>query len=240
MHSESGFRSFPTTRWSLVGRAAETDAEARRTALDALLRLYLPALRAHLRIARRFRAVDADDLLQGFVADKVMESGIIGRADVARGRFRSYLLVALDRYVVSQARRERAAKRGRGTAETDGPEAGEAVAADGEPSDAFETAWARELVAEAKRRMEASCREAGRDDVWCVFARHVAPTQGGADGERLTGSIADRKKQANLLVTAKRAFRRAIRSVIADYVENDEQVDEEICDLKRALVRAGA
>lgn len=240
MNPESGFKSFPPTRWSLVERAAQSDPDARRAALDALLRLYLPALRAHLRIAKRFSAPDADDLLQGFMADKVVEKGILGGADVARGRFRSYLLVALDRYVLSQARRDRAAKRGLGLADGERAGAGERVAAAGEPSDAFEAAWARELVAEAKRRMKMNCQNAGRRDVWEVFARHIGPPVGDANGDEPAGRPVDRKQQANLLVTAKRAFRRAVRSVIADYVDSDEQVDEEIRDLKRALARAGA
>jgi RNA polymerase sigma-70 factor (ECF subfamily) len=234
MHSESGFNPFPPTQWSLVERAAQTDPDGRRKALDALLRLYLPALRAHLRIVRRLRADDADDLLQGFVADKVVESGIVARADVTRGRFRSFLLVALDRYVVSQLRRDHAAKRMGAPARP--RESQDAVAPNGNPSDAFDTAWAREVVAEAKRRMEADCRGSGREDVWAAFAQHLA-----APSVDLTLDAARHsKKESNLLVTAKRAFRRAVRSVIADYVRDEHEVDDEIRDLKRALARAGA
>jgi RNA polymerase sigma-70 factor (ECF subfamily) len=236
MHSESGINPFPPTHWSLVERAAQTDPDGRRKALDALLRLYLPALRAHLRIARRLSSSDADDLLQGFVADKVVESGLVGRADVAKGRFRSFLLVALDRYIVSQRRHDRAAKRGGNSAASHPVDLANAAAPNGEPSDAFDTAWAREIVAEAKRRMESACCGHGRADVWTVFTQHIATLP----VKNPTGAARHSKKESNLLVTAKRAFRRAVRSVIADYVRDEHEIDDEIRDLKRALARVGA
>src|SRR5690349_5943762 len=64
---------FPETQWSLVGLAAGPDGDQRqREALATLLRRYLPALRAQLVAARQFANDAIDDLLQGFVADKVI------------------------------------------------------------------------------------------------------------------------------------------------------------------------
>src|SRR5438477_6642253 len=92
---------FPSTQWSLVGRAGRTSNEHRRDALGVLLHRYMPALRAHLVLAKRMSADHAEDLLQGFVADKIIEKNLLAQAEQARGRFRSFLLAALNHYVIS-------------------------------------------------------------------------------------------------------------------------------------------
>jgi len=71
-NTSADWRRFPDTPWSLLLSLRRADEEARRQTLDLLLRQYLPALRAHL-LARRVPADRVDDLLQGFVADKVIE-----------------------------------------------------------------------------------------------------------------------------------------------------------------------
>src|SRR5947208_3626715 len=102
--------SFPATQWSLVDRARQQDTGARDDALAKLLERYLPALRAHLTLEKRIRPPErADDLLQGFVADKIIEQRLLDHADEGRGKFRSFLLVTLNNYVISQHRGDNAA-----------------------------------------------------------------------------------------------------------------------------------
>src|SRR5205823_1699143 len=103
--------SFPATQWSLVERARQTDDEGRRNSLSVLLRRYLPALKAHLVARQGYSADLADELLQGFIADKIIEQRLLDDAHQAKGKFRSFLLATLNHYVVSQHRRDRAAKR---------------------------------------------------------------------------------------------------------------------------------
>ena len=64
---------FPVTQWSLVDRARRKDGSGFHEALTVLLRRYLPALRAHLVIEKRMPLQRAEDLLQGFVTDKIIE-----------------------------------------------------------------------------------------------------------------------------------------------------------------------
>jgi len=45
---DNASRAFPATRWTLVGRAGQAERTAALSALDELLRLYLPALRNYL------------------------------------------------------------------------------------------------------------------------------------------------------------------------------------------------
>src|SRR5438094_173315 len=78
------YQPFPLTPWSLVDRAAASDnddLDAQRAFLNELLQRYLPALRAHLIYGKRLAPDAADDLLQSFVVEKVVESDLIGNAD---------------------------------------------------------------------------------------------------------------------------------------------------------------
>src|SRR3954469_24919000 len=146
--------AFPSTHWSLVGRAGEVSPERRREALGILLRRYLSALRAHLVVAKRISADAADDLIQGFVADKIIEQNLLAQAEQGRGRFRSFLLTALDHYAVGRFRHETASKRSPATPLRDIANQLELSADSAEPSHVFTLVWARQVIDEAKRRME--------------------------------------------------------------------------------------
>lgn len=235
--------AFPTTRWSLVSGAGRADGGAEH--LSALLQAYLPALRAHLVFGRRFPPERADDLLQGFVASRILEKNLIARADRARGRFRSFLLASLDNYVRNELRDAGRQKRSAGPP----PEpVGEAVA-DGAAlpaSEAFDVAWARSVVLDALRRMEEQCHAAGRSDLWALFRRRVVlPAFEGAEPvpyEQLVRefAFASPAQAANALTTAKRMFDRMLRAVVSEYAGEGADADEEIADLRAILARPRA
>src|SRR5436309_13293962 len=85
----AGSPQFPVTQWSLIGRVSEQTSGPQRTAMAQLLQCYLPALRAHLIIARRMVPEQADDVLQAFVSSKILEQRLIDRSDRERGKFRT-------------------------------------------------------------------------------------------------------------------------------------------------------
>ena len=105
---------FPNTSWSLIARTAHSSTSVRRRALAALLNQYSPALQAYLIGRRGVGQERAGDVLQGFVVSKVLEQRIIRRADQTRGKFRSFLLTALDHYLIDEVRAAAAAKRSPG------------------------------------------------------------------------------------------------------------------------------
>src|SRR5437868_3725397 len=107
---------FATTRWSVVlhaGRAG-ANAEAAHAALARLCRTYWFPLYAHVR-RRGFGAHDAEDLTQDFFA-RLLARQSIAQADPARGRFRSFILTALNHFLADEWDRLRTQKRG-GTTE---------------------------------------------------------------------------------------------------------------------------
>jgi DNA-directed RNA polymerase specialized sigma24 family protein len=243
-HDRSAF--FPTTDWSLLGRAGDDQTEIRRDALATVLRRYLPALRAHLIWRRRVPEDRADDLIQSFVCDRMLEQNLIVQADHYRGSFRSFLRACLNHYVSSQLRRERAHKRSpHGHTVTTLNEAALRVvdsSASSESSDEFDRAWAKQLVAETLRRMKQECGASGRHDVWTVFtSRIVEPLLHGVEPDgytRLADECALRTRATanNLLTTAKRMFARCMRQVVGEYARGG-QMDTEIRELMAVLRR---
>lgn len=238
---------FPATSWSLVARAAQADGTTFRAALDELLRKYLPALKTHLVLTRKLPPDRADDLLQGFVASRVVENALVSRADQKQGKFRTFLLAALNNYVIDQLRAEGAKKRSPGAGairelddEHDRQESKRSRRDD--PASAFDVAWAREVMNQAVERMRRECEQSGRTDLWGVFhGRVVAPALDGVeplDYDALVRQFgfASPDQASNALVTAKRTFQRILRQVVGEY-EGGEQVDEELRDLKSILGR---
>ncbi|MFQ5495689.1 MAG: hypothetical protein ACE5EX_09955 [Phycisphaerae bacterium] len=246
---EQAHAGFPTTHWSLIHRAGGAEATRAGEALERLLTRYLPALRAYLIETKRIDAHRADDLLQTFVSTKFLEQNLATVADPDRGRFRTLVLTALDRFLVSQQRRRSAKKRRADEAATLDPEALQAAAARPHPrpgADSFDVEWARQLLAEAVRRMEADCAVPGRQAMWTVFqARILDPILKGAEPTDYTRLVerfnfASPTQAANALTTAKRMFQRVLRSIVAEYATTNEQIDEEIRDLHEILSNPGA
>ena len=230
---------FPQTHWSLVGRAAASNDLVRQQALSDLLLMYLPALRAFLVNTRRVPTDLADDLLQGFVADKVLAAGLLRHADRERGKFRNFVLKSLNNYITTKLRGEYAAR-----AMTAGiDEALISSLCHDSGIDRFEQEWVQQIVQDALRLMEAECHARGRRDIWDVFClRVVEPMLEGA--EPIDYSVLVQRfgfetpRQAiNLLANAKRCFTKHLRSAVGRYVSDNSQVDEEIADLRRIVTR---
>ena len=105
-----GRPNFVTTQWGLVTTASTKGAAEARMALDTLYRTYCYPIYAFIR-RRGYGPQDAQDLTQDFFVH-LLEKGTLGRADRQRGRFRSFLLGALDHFLAHAAERARARKRG--------------------------------------------------------------------------------------------------------------------------------
>ncbi|MEO0514892.1 MAG: hypothetical protein AAF086_06305 [Planctomycetota bacterium] len=234
---------FPTTIWSLVREADHQRTVVRTAALDKLLRQYAPAMVSHLVRRKRLQPEHAEDVVQGFIVEKVLEKGLVGKADADRGKFRTLLLTALDRYLVSDFRAASAQKRGGGRVSS--LEAlGAPVVDANSGGDAFEIEWSRTLMDQAIARMKDECVTSDRPDVWGVFHdRLLQPTLDRAEPPSYD-TLVERyhintpAQAANLLITGKRMFARVLRTVIADYAgDDDTQIQNEMDDLMHILAQ---
>lgn len=234
---------FPSTRWTLISRAGNLNNSADREALSELIKLYIPALRTHLTAGRDLAAERADDLLQDFVVEKLLERNILTSADPLRGKFRTFLLTTLDRFMIDEIRRAKAEKRS--------PKGGQTVDAHehadvlpdkaGEPSAAFELAWARRVLDETVRCMRAECAATKRSHLWGLFeGRVLKPMLDGVRPESMSVLVERFKLNtpahaSNQLSTAKRMFTRIFRTVIGQYATDDQELDNEVRDLWNIL-----
>lgn len=225
-------RRFPTTRWSSIYRAA---GDCDGMAIQRFLLNYLPAMQTYLLLNHRLDPDTADDILQDFVAEKVLEKNVLEQSDATRGKFRTFLLAVLDNFVRSHKRR-----RGRAQAPTVSLDHVSPIASNGNV-DTFEVAWARQVIAQAIERMKDACQREGRGRVWRVFEcrillpllEHRAPMP--YDQLVREAGFTSILQAANALVTAKRMFERTLREVVGEYSCNELEIDEEIRDLKVIL-----
>jgi RNA polymerase sigma-70 factor (ECF subfamily) len=232
-HEPRGRKDFPTTNWSNVRDAGTADA-GRNAALDDLLRRYWPALWAHLVYKKKVPPDRAEDLVQSFIQVKMLEGNVLQRANPDKGKFRTFLLTALDRFVIDCHRKEPpATSTGEPIFETSlelGP-------------DVFDVARAMNVLIDSVRRLRAECQNKQRPDLWGVFeGRALAPLQGSAPlsyqslAERL--GLSSDKQAANRYLIAEAMFRRHFRAVLVE--ESGDDVEEEAREFRRIFSAARA
>jgi DNA-directed RNA polymerase specialized sigma24 family protein len=101
---------FATTRWSVVVSAQAGSSTESDAALATLCQTYWFPVYAFVR-RQGHDPESAKDLTQEFFA-QLLEKQYLDSADRERGRFRTFLLTILQRFLTKQRDRERALKRG--------------------------------------------------------------------------------------------------------------------------------
>lgn len=231
---------FPSTHWSMVARIADDDPQARREALEGLLRRYLPACRAHLLLRKRLPLQQVDDLLQGFVCDRILGANVVAQADPGRGRLRTFLLTTLNNYLAQVRRGELALCRTPASPLLGLEEAEEEPEAPSPCSDVFDQEWARQVVQQAAEHMRRQC-QGQRQRLWELFeCRVLGPIMHNTPPiayEQLVQrfGFASPVQAANALITAKRMFGRALESIIGQYAVGEAEVEAEMRDLWRIV-----
>src|SRR5262249_1571815 len=110
--SQTSGGSMPETRWSLVQRAQAGDDAKSLHALGELMKTYWQPLQAYAQ-GRGASSSDADDAVQG-VYEMLITRGSMQSINRERGRLRSFLRAAFERYLLDQWDKRSAAKRGGG------------------------------------------------------------------------------------------------------------------------------
>jgi len=224
---------FPKTQWSLIELVTNESPAGSREQMGRLLNLYREPMFVHL----KFKGVSpehAEDLIQDFMIE-ILNNDLLAIADPKKGKFRTLLLTALDRFVISRHRYDTAAKRSPGDISSlDAMETDQVNASAHSPGSAFDRAWALDVLAKALARMEEQCNEEGQADRWVVFeSRIVGPLLDDAtppdyaDLAEAAG-LANEKAAMNLLITGKRQFARILREQIRDYITRSADTSTQI------------
>jgi RNA polymerase sigma-70 factor (ECF subfamily) len=101
---------FTTTSWTVVAHARDRDAPEARQALAELCQAYWYPMYAFVR-RRGHPAQEAEDLTQGFFTDLLARDSL-KNVDPSKGKFRSFLLAALQHFLANQRDRDQRLKRG--------------------------------------------------------------------------------------------------------------------------------
>ncbi len=242
-----GSRSrFQTTQWLEIRALAGLNDDERNEVLNTLIDRYWKPVYCYLR-RKGYDNEGAKDLTQGFFQDVVMGRHLIERAEEGQGRFRTFLLTALDRYVISVHRRETAAKRRPAEQVISLDETQEAVlstaARDMKPDEVFAYAWAVQLLEEILAELRQQCVQDGKEVHWQLFStRTLDPIISGQEPPALSElcqqfDVATPVKAENMIVTIKRRFQAAMKRRVREYVSCDDDVEQEIRDLMEILSR---
>ncbi|MBS0569759.1 MAG: sigma-70 family RNA polymerase sigma factor [Proteobacteria bacterium] len=228
---------FDSTQWSIVLRAGGTGADA-RGALDTLCRTYRPPVLAFVR-GRGFPAEAAEDLTQAFFADFI-ERSAHADADPERGRFRSFLLVALKRFLINANAQKRAQKRG-GAAEIEtlqenSQPGADAVVETDTPERAFERNWALAVLENAMRRLREEARAAGKAQLFERLREFLAESPDEADYERAAHDLGLRRNTLAVAVHRLRhRLRELVRAELAQTTASRAELELELRELRGTL-----
>jgi RNA polymerase sigma-70 factor (ECF subfamily) len=227
--------SFLTTHWSLIeGIQAHQDKD--RSLISLLLERYWKPVYCYLR-RKGYSNEEAKDLTQAFFHEIVLDRHLVERADPVKGRFRSFLLHALDQFLIDQRRRESAQKRIPKAKLvpldiSDPPELPEMVL-ERSAEDCFAYAWKSQLLDRTLQQVEAECKRQGLETHWCLFRDKVLqPTLGNQESQPMKAiaaryGIESESTAFNMLLTVKRRFRTILRMNLRSTVLAEEDIDDE-------------
>ncbi|HOD81812.1 MAG: hypothetical protein BWX88_04949 [Planctomycetes bacterium ADurb.Bin126] len=237
-------QSFQTTAWTQLAELRAGGEPARKAAIQQLIEQYWKPIYCYLR-RKGCDNEDAKDLTQGFLQDVVLGKDLAAQADQAKGRFRTFLLSALDRYVVS-AHRARTTLRRQPKGRMVALDAMENMDIPGQvshssPEKAFAYAWASSLLDQVLADVKATCCQTGKSVHWEVFRlRVVQPCLREAEPLAMGDicrqyGIESEEKASNMMVTIKRAFQKHLRRRVQQWVDSDDDIDAEIQELMQIL-----
>lgn len=224
---------FDTTRWTWVCAAQETNGPSRAAALEELCRAYWYPLYAYVR-RRGNSAEEAEDLTQEFFR-RLIEKDYLKAADQHKGKFRTFLLVAMKRFAANEWHRARAQKRGgeymfvpidAGWAEDMyHHEPVENVT----PESLYERRWALLILERTLNAVREDMERAGKGALFEALKDALASSP----KEHTYAEVAEQFGLSEGAVKAtvhrlRGRFRKHLRAIIADTVRDDEDVEDEI------------
>lgn len=230
--------SFQATRWSMVLRARGDGPVARR-ALEDLCGIYWFPLYAWCR-SRGYHSHDAEDLIQGFFL-KIIQSHLFDVVDPSRGKLRTFLLTALQRYIRDEADKASASKRGGGKVISIDPATAEAyytssLISGESPEQAYDRQWALTVLDYALGTMEKEAIAHGRHVQFTAMRRFLTE-EGDMEAYAIAATAIGMTSTAFKVAVhrLRGRFRESLRAVVSDTQPEDCNPEEEIAYLARML-----
>jgi RNA polymerase sigma-70 factor (ECF subfamily) len=231
---------FATTRWSVVAAASRLDSSRAVDALEKLCRTYWYPLYAFVRRLGR-QPHDAEDLVQGFFM-VCFEKNYLGAADQNKGRFRSFLLIALKGFLANEQDKAFAHKRGGAQVRV----ALDALSAEQryalEPADQlspdklYDRRWALTLLEQVMARLQSEQASAGRGAMFEQFKEFLTSPGRGTPYSELAARFGLSEGAVKVAVhRLRKRYRELLEEEIAHTVSTPEEIQEERRHLLSAL-----
>ena len=233
-------QSFVTTHWSVVLAARDTASPESDAALAELCRTYWYPLYAFVR-RKGHSPHDAQDLTQAFFA-RLLEKNYVAQADRERGRFRTFLLAALNHFLADEWDKARRLKRGGGREiiSFDAASAEERYRL--EPIDQLDAAklyerrWVTTLFDQVLARLEQEFRDSGKGGLFDQLKGSLLAEEPGLSyaevGARLSLTESVVKQAVHRM---RRRYRELFREEIAQTVAGPGEVEDELKHLFAVL-----
>lgn len=236
MSSEKRRPRFDTTRWSLVLAAGGDESTEARVALATLCETYWYPLYAYVRRCG-YTAENAEDLTQAFFA-RVLEKHSFQRARPELGRFRSFLLAAMQHFLLNDVQHRRALKRGGGQA----LQSLDAETAEGKylreladvktPEAIFDRAWACAVLDRVLARLRSEWTSRGKAGEFDRLKACLTGDSRETSYRELGGELGLSEGAVKVTVhRLRRRFQQVLREEVAETVVAQDAIDEEIRQL---------
>jgi len=219
------------------GEAADSGA-----ALEQLCRDYWYPLYAFAR-RRGLTTHDAQDRTQAFFLH-LMEGGMLKRADAERGKFRTFLLGAMQNFLANEYRSQHRLKRGGGAVfiELDALDAeGRFVLEPADPMTAetqYDRSWAFALLERVFRRLGAEYEAAGRAELYGKIRPFLAADSARPGYPALAQELGLSVGTVGVMIHRMRQrYGALLREEISHTVTTPEEVDGEIGQLMEVVAR---
>jgi RNA polymerase sigma-70 factor (ECF subfamily) len=231
---------FVTTHWSLVLSAQDSHSPRSREALESLCRTCWYPLYSYARRGGHSPA-DAEDLVQGFFA-RLLEKDYLKAAARDKGRFRTFLLVALKRFMANEWDRQHAQKRGGFVSIVPiDQEIAESrfasEAAHNLPADLlFDRQWAMTLLERTMTQLQQEYSVSGRAHLFEYLRNCLTKDESALPYAEIAGRLKLTEAAVKMAVSRLRTrYREILQHEIAQTVSTPEEIEEEIRHLFSAF-----
>jgi RNA polymerase sigma-70 factor (ECF subfamily) len=231
---------FTTTHWSVVLAAGQCGTAQSAQALEVLCRTYWHPLYAYAR-RRGYPEHEAQDLTQEFFT-RLLEKEYLRAVDRAKGKFRSFLLAAMEHFLAKEWRRAHAQKRGGGVSflSFQDSSAGlgpiQAAAPDLSPEEFFDQQWAITLLEKAVGKLRQEFTAAGKAEMFEELKIYLTGEKREASYAELAARLDTTAAALKMAVSRMRQrYGELLRAEIASTVSGTEEVEEELRALLAAL-----
>jgi len=232
-------QKFLTTQWSLIENIKAGQDED-QVLIGFFLQEYWKPVYCYL-WRSGYDNEQAKDLTQAFFHEVVLNKDLVGRADKAKGRFRSFLLHALKQFATKQNLKEKARKRipkeKMVSLDVTEPPGLPVSLTQASVEESFNYAWISAMMERVLSLVKADCAEHGMKVHWALFyERVVRPLLMDRQAPSLAElcqahGIENVQTASNMIVTVKRRFRAALEQNVRRTLLDGDQSPEEIEEL---------